>query len=189
MGTSTNHPSPNKPSWRIVNAILGRPDVPIERQSVEIWKAAAADRESQLERDLGDELLAQACEVANTSTTPIEAVEVFDQSLSSAYAANLTLDIGRRALARAVADNTGATGFASELFAEIVSYYASRDLPSFVGAPGRIATARESISLKRDLKSIARETAINVAQVRVDPGEWRFYVASVLEALQNGESR
>jgi len=186
MGTSSNHRSPNTPNWNITRSVLGNPQVSEDLQSREIWRAAMADRGDALMNDLGMPLLATACEIAAHATSLSEALGKFEQSVLSTHAASLTLDLGKRALARAVAMKSGATGFAAELFAETAGYYASRDLPSFVGAPGRVKTTTEAIALKDNLKNLARQTAQSVP-VRTDPTGWKDYVSSVLTTLQKEE--
>lgn len=183
MGTSSNHPSPNTPNWNITRSVLGNTDVSEELQSREIWRAAIADRGESLKNDLGLPLLSTACEIAAQATSASEALSKFEQAILNAHAANLTLDLGKRALARAVAVKSGANGFAAELFAETVAYYASRDLPSFIGTPGRVKTTTEAIAIKDKLKNLARKVAHSVS-VRTDPTGWKQYVAGVLAALQ-----
>jgi hypothetical protein len=184
MGTSSNHPSPNIPIWRPARAILGRTDWPAERQSREIWQGALADRGGRLPSDLGDPLLAEACRLAESRLGPFEAVQSFHNSMNANYAAGLPLEMGKRALARAAAAGSGAEGFASELFAEVASYYVARDLPSYVGEPGRVGTTTDSIQFKEQIRGIARETARTAGEVRTDPEGWQRYVSAVLAALQ-----
>ena len=183
MGTSSNHPSPNTTNWNITRSVLGNTQVSEDLQSREIWRAALADRGDALKNDLGMPLLAAACEIATHAKSASEALGKFEQNVLSTHAAGLTLDLGRRALARAVAIKSGANGFAAELFAETAAYYASRDLPSFVGAPSRVKTTTEAIALKDNLKNLARQAAQSVP-VRTDPTGWKNYVAGVLAALQ-----
>lgn len=186
MGTSTNQRSPNTPNWRLALAAIGSQMVPTDRQSEEIWKAVSAERGDHLYREIGSELLALAASIAREAKSPAEAVSTFNRSIIESHAAGLTLDLGRRALARAVASGTGPGGFASELFSEITSYYVARDLPSFVGAAGRVATTTECIKLKDDLRYIARRAAQESGPVKSDVRGWRTYVRSVLTALQKG---
>ncbi|MDE0084721.1 MAG: hypothetical protein OXU23_03350 [Candidatus Poribacteria bacterium] len=187
MGTSTNQSSPNIPRWQPVQTILGNLDWEAERQSMEIWQAAFTDRDGQLIEDLADPLLASACELAEERISPAQAVQSFDNTLSRQYAAGLTLDMAKRALARASADESGSVGFAEELFAEATSYYASRDLPSFVGAPGRVQTTSDSIALKENLRNIARSAARTAASIATDPEGWRSYISKVIASLCGGE--
>lgn len=188
MGTSTNRPSPNTPVWRPAKAVLGRLDLDTERQSLELWRSALSDRAGRLSAELTDPLIARACEIAEARIPPVRAVQSFDEVLAQQYAAGLTLDMAKRALARASASESGSAGFASELFAETASYYASRDLPSFVGAPGRIQRTSDSIALKEELRNIARSAARTAAPVHPDPDGWRTYVAEVISILR-GEGR
>lgn len=206
MNTSTNHPSPNTHVWRPAKAVLGRLDLDTAQQSLELWRSALSDRAGRLTAELTDPLIARACEIAEARMPPGRAVQSFDEVLVQQYAAGLMLDLAKRALARASASKSGSVGFASELFAETISYYASRDLPSFVGAPGRIQKISDSIALKEELQNIARGVARAVALVHADkcsseftdagrltattlstPDGWRTYVVEVISIL-SGES-
>jgi hypothetical protein len=184
MGTSVNHPSPKTPNWDLAKAMLGHENVPLERQNEELWKAALADPVASLPSELGSALLAQACELAGKSTSPSDAIKSFDEVVLSKHTASLTLDMGRRALARTVANNAGSTGFAMELFSEAVSYYAARDLPSYIGAQGRISSPGDAINLKEKLRAITQDTVKKVGQVKTDISGWKTYVDNVLNALQ-----
>lgn len=188
MGNSSNQSSPKTPNWRLAHAVLGNSNVSSERQSQELWRAAAADRGDHLAEALGSPLLANACVLATQTTSPSQAVREFEQSALDSHAASLALDLGKRALARSVANKTGPVGFASELFAETAGYYASRDLPSFVGAPGRIETTSKTIALKEQIRGHAREIA-KTFSIETDPKGWRNYIIKVLNALQKGSER
>jgi hypothetical protein len=185
MGTSSNQSSPRTPNWRLAHAVLGRPDVDAPTQSQELWRAAQGDQGEALLDGLGSSLLAAACNAAAKAENPSQAMRTFEQSLIEQKAAGIFLDLGMRALAKSVAAKTGEVGFASELFAEATAYYASRDLPSFVAAAGRLSTTSDSIQLKDRLRSIAREAALNVP-LKTDPKGWRAYVSKVLRSLQEG---
>ena len=188
MGTSNNQSSPNTPRWQLAQAVLGNPDWPVERQSEELWRSALTDRDGQLIEELADPLLASACGIAEERIPPASAVQSFNNTLSEQYTAGLMFDMAKRALARASATGSGSVGFAEELFAEATSYYASRDLPSFVGAEGRVQTATDSINLKENLRSIARETARTAGSIATDPQGWRNYISEVIASLR-GERR
>jgi hypothetical protein len=171
--------------------------VSVELQSREMWRAAFADRKQQLVSDLSSPFLSQATTLAEGATSPIEAATTFDNNLADAGVGNFFLDLGKRALVRAVATGSGARGFASELFAETAGYYASRDLPSIVGAAGRVETALQALTLKDNIRGIARDTASSIARqfihIRrgspISPTDWASFVSGVLTALQHGRQR
>lgn len=188
MGTSRNDPSPSVPPWKPALAVLGRNDVPPERQSLEIWRAVAADRGERLIRDLANPTLAQACSLVAERRPVGEALGVYDEATLYLTDVGLAVDLGRRALARAAANRSGASGFAGELFAEAVSYYASRDLPSFVAAPGRIPNSSSALALKEHFRNIARRATIRAGEPPVDRRGWQRYVGRVLTALQGRET-
>lgn len=189
MGTSTNQASPSNPSWQIVKAVVGSSAVSPERQAIEIWRAAGGEQGEKLANELGGPLFAAACGLADKATSPVEAMREFQKTMLANRASSLYLELGTRALVRAVADKAGSKGFAGELFAEVTSYYAARDLPSYVASPQRVQTTTASIDLKEQMRSHARQIALNTGVVSSSPGAWQAYVAGVLAALQGRASR
>jgi hypothetical protein len=185
MGTSSNQGSPNTPSWRLARAMLAVPGIDLDRQSQELWRAASGDRGDHLYQDLGDKVLAEACRIAGSSHTPGEALRSYTECLVGSGTAGLAQDLGRRALLRAVASNSGSHGFAAELFSELAAYYASRDLPSFVGAAGRLGSIDQIMNLKTGLRNKAKDVALSIS-VRADAQGWRSYVKKVVDALKQG---
>ncbi len=188
MGTSSNQRSPATPPWRPALASLGRTGVPVSRQSAEVWRAASRDRDGRLLEELGSPVLAEACRIAAEEPQVVSALQTYDNVLSTNRAAGLALDMGKRALARAVVAQSGASGFASELFAEVASYYVSRDLPSFTARTGRISTTSEAIALKDNIKQIARSTAAGTENLSTEPAGWQNYVGRVMTRLQTFEA-
>jgi hypothetical protein len=168
--------------------VVGAPDVSPARQSLEIWKAVAADRGEGLLQDFSSPALAEACRYVAQGLSVNDAIAQFDRSTLREGAAGLVLDMGRRALARCAAQRTDATGFVGELFAEAVSYYSSRDLPSFVGAAGRVPTTSDAIRLKDSLRQTTKEQIRPLGPPQLTPTGWRRHITRVLKTLQ-GESR
>jgi hypothetical protein len=187
MGTSKNFPSPDTPPWKPALAILGRLGIPVERQAQEIWRSASAERGGRLVDEFAAPALATACALAASSRSPLAAVRAYEGYLARHQAVGFATELARRALARAVAANQGSQGFAAELFAEATSYYASRDLPSFVGARGRIKRPVDAITLKAKLKARARDVVRSTGAVSSQPELWARYASSAIGALR--ESR
>lgn len=183
MGTSTSQRSPNTPNWQLATAVLGRQDVAVQRQSEEMWRAALADREGRLADELGGDILAGAGAIAGSARGPQEAAALFQRQAREQKSAGLVLDLARRALIRAVAQGAGAAGYAAELFSETASYYASRDLPSYVGAPGRVEGTSSSVALKDGLRNMAREVVQAAGPPPLQPRAWRAFVGEVLTRL------
>jgi len=186
MGTSKNVRSPDIPPWKPFLAVVGRPDVPIERQAKELWRAAYADRGHRLEDDFSQRTLAFACELAATTRNVQTALHEYDAANQREQRAGLGVEVGRRALARAVARGTGAAGFAADFFADASSYYASRDLPSFVGAAGRVQNTSSAIELKNAITRVTREQVSRIGVPRTDADGWASFVKSALMALRRG---
>lgn len=188
MGTSRNDASPKTPPWRMALAVVGTSDISPSRQSVEIWKAVAADRGEKLFRDFANPALAAACRYVVEGLPVHDALARFDQSTMHESSAGLALEMGRRALARCSAQRTDAASFVGELFGEAVAYYASRDLPSFVAAEGRVANTSASINLKDSLRQTTKDQVKALGTPRLTSREWKSHITRVLKALQ-GEGR
>jgi len=183
MGTSKNVASPDTPTWKFALAVLGRLDVAAERQNREIWRSVEADRGPRAIDDFSHPALAAACRLASGSSSVHAALHSYEQHLVDQNKSGFAVEIGRRALARAVASQQGAAGFARELFAEATSYYASRDLPGLVGGKGRVETTSAAISLKDDLKQITRAMVRSAGSPAADPDGWAAYVGNVVRKL------
>ena len=186
MGTSKNVASPNSPPWSPALAVLGRNGVPTSRQVQEIWRSALADRGPRLLDDFAAPALAAACRMAQGGVNVHHALREYESLLAREKKSGLAVEIGRRALARAVSSKQGSQGFAAELFAEAASYYASRDLPSFVGAEGRVPTTSAAIALKTGIKETSRRIAQEAGKPATDAVGWASYVKRVLSDLRGG---
>jgi hypothetical protein len=184
MGTSKNVASPDSPPWKFALAVLGRLDVTPDRQNREIWRSVEAERGPRLVDDFSDPTLAVACRLANDAKDLHATLEAYDNHLSTDNKSGFAVEIARRALARAVASKQGGQGFACELFAEATAYYASRDLPSFVGSRGRIETPSAAIALKGSLKSVTRTIVRSAGPPVFDPDGWSGYVSKVVLGLR-----
>ena len=184
MGTSKNVASPDTPPWKFALAVLGRLDVPPDRQSREIWRSVEAERGSRTTDDFSHPVLAIACRLASESSSVPACLHTYDDHLAKYNKAGFAAEIGRRALARAVLSKQGASGFARELFAEATSYYVSRDLASFVGSKGRVGTTSAAIALKIRLKEVARTVVASAGKPVADPDGWATYVSGVVRKLR-----
>jgi hypothetical protein len=184
MGTSRNDRSPSSPPWRPVAAVLGRKDIPTQRQTQELWLAAFADRGERLIGDFSKPAMVDLLAVAAANPTPQAAMRAFDDVLAKHEDAGLALDFARRALVRNAAAKGGAAGFASELFCEASGYYASRDLPSYVGAEGRIANASGAIELKNAIRAATQQVVARVEAPKADRSSWQRYVTAVIDQLR-----
>ena len=184
MGTSRNDRSPSSPPWRPLQAVLGRKDVDTQRQTQELWLAAFADRGERLISDFSKPAMVDLLRIASENPTPQAANQAFDAVVSRHHDASLALDFARRALVRNAAANGGAAGFATELFSEASGYYASRDLPSFVGAESRIPNISGAIELKNAIKAATIEVVKQVEVPAADRISWQGYVSTVIDRLR-----
>src|SRR6266851_7293053 len=184
MGTSRNDRSPMTPPWKMALAVIATPDVPASRQSLEIWRAVAADRGDKLLRDFSNRSLAEACRWMSQRLPVHEALARFQRETKYESNAGLAIDIGRRALVRCAAERGDAAAFIGELFAEAASYYISRDVPSYVGARGRITSTSEAIRLKEVLRESTKQKVRSVGEPKLGPREWRSYISNVLNTLK-----
>lgn len=169
----------------MTRAVLGNERWPVTRQVAELWRAALSDRDSRLADELSSSWMGEACSIASSDLGPGDAVREFEGRLAEQREAGLNLDLAKRALARSRAEDSGAHGFAAELFAEMTSYYASRDLPSVVGREGRVGSASESIELKRQMRDLVRTEAREAGPVPTTTEGWSNYIGRVLDNLEN----
>jgi hypothetical protein len=182
MGTSSNRPSPPTPNWSIPKAVLGRTDIDDSRQNQELWKAALADRGGALLKELSQPTIAHLCEVAGKIADPLAALSKYEHVVSESGKASLVLDMAKRAFIRSASNQSGSPGFASELFSEVISYYVSRDLPSFIGKEGRIASPMEAIKLKRSLRDKVK-TQATAESLKTDLKGWKEYVKNFTDRI------
>jgi hypothetical protein len=125
-----------------------------------------------------------ACEIASQKQSPTQSLaRLEDFLLESPGNPNLFDSIAKRALARAASKGGGGETFGAEIFAETASYLASRDIPSYVGTPGRIQNINEAVALKAQLQERARTAAANARLKDASLQRWRTYVANVLADL------
>lgn len=187
MGTSKNVGSPSIPPWKPALAVLGRTDVSPDRQLREIWLGAYGDRGSRLVDDFAQASLAVACDLATRAGDVASALGQYDATNQRAGQSGLAVELGRRALAKSVNQHSGASGFAAELFADATGYYASRDLASFVSAPGRVKTTSDAIRLKEDLRRLTRNVVSSSGSPPSDVEGWGNFVDSILRSLRGGK--
>ncbi len=188
MGTSRNDRSPEIPTWKPALAVIGRTDVPADRQLTEIWRAAYGERGERLLYDLSQPSLAVACQLVDEKVPVYRALNQFDEINQRENRAGLAIEIGRRALARCAASGASSLDFVRELFGEATAYYASRDLPSFVAAENRVASNSEGIALKQALQNEAKQAVKELGNPPLDPASWSDHVSRVLSSLR-GEKR
>src|ERR1700682_604828 len=139
MGTSRNDRSLDISIWKPALAAIGNPHVAAERQNLEIWRAAYAERGSLLEREIGSPLLASACRFISQELPLQTALARFDETARETRGSSFVLDLSRRAFIRGSSRKEEVQAFVGETFAELVTYYASRDLSSYIGAEGRLS--------------------------------------------------
>ena len=183
MGTSRNDRSPDIPPWKPALAILGRRDIPQERQLSEVWRAAQADRGARLLDAFSHPLLLEACRLVAERAPLRQTLDRFDEARQRGNYAGLAVELCSRALARSAARAEGAIGFVGELFGEATAYYLSRDLPSFVASENRVATNSEAIQLKRSLTKAASLIAQGQGEPPLDREAWAQHVQRVLHGL------
>jgi hypothetical protein len=188
MGTSKDERSPHTPPWRPALAVLGKPDVSPERQLIEIWRSAYGDRGQRLIDDFSSPAIAEACRLVAERVPLNEALNRFDESNARENRGGLAIELGRRALARCAAISARPSDFVQQLFAEATSYYASRDLPSFVAQEGRVRNNSEVIALKQALQTGAKRTVERFGEPPLDQASWSALVKRTVNAL-TGEER
>jgi hypothetical protein len=125
--------------------------------------------------------------IAVGEVKPAAALIRFERWSAENRAIGLAADLAPSALARVVASRGTPTQAVGELFAEIVDYYASRDLPSVVGAPNHVKTAADAVDLKRRLKDVARRAVAAEGTPPESPDRLVTYIRRILSRLSTEE--
>lgn len=191
MGTSVNQRSPSRGVWAAQQVVLGNTSIPLDRQIIEIWRAAFGDRDYALADELCSTEIVRAARIANSSARPSDAATAFENVLYESDSGSLAVEFARRSLVRAVSQQGGAAFYGADLFAETASYLVSRDLPSYVGAEGRVSSPRAAIDLKNTLNEMSRSAALRIAStfatdyLTTDAG-WRAFIVATARALGAG---
>ena len=126
--------------------------------------------------------------IAAGEVNPAAALSQFETWSAENRAIGLAADLAPSALARVVASRGTPAQAVGELFAEIVDYYASRDLPSVVGAPNRVKTAADAVDLKKRLRDLARQAVAAEGTPPESPDRLVSYMRRILTRL-SGEER
>ena len=183
MGTSRNDPSPSTPPWKMARTILGQQSQEPDRQARQLWMAALRDTENPLFRELASPGVAAGCRIAEERLAPAEAIKAFTRAVTDSREAGLAVDLAKRALVRTASQGGDAGAYGREVFAEAVSYYAARDLPSVIGAAGKISTASEAVALKEALRADAKAVLASVAKPTATVDSWTRFVEASIAAL------
>ncbi len=190
MGTSRNDRSPSTPAWKPALAVLGRPEVPIEHQAAEIWRAASQDRGEHLLRDLSNPALAKTYSLLFEARDAERALHAFDEITARTTGAGLALEWGRRALLRCIGQGLAPVSFPAQLLGEAVAYYVARDLPSFVAAHNRVPSVSEAVKLKDQIRSFVTTA---VGELRPPPSQdadsWKRFIETALGSLRERKPR
>lgn len=184
MGTSRNDPSPRTKPWLMATAMLGRKEIDARRLNEQLWRAAADDLGGALADLFSDPALARASEIASSRYAVQDALAAYDAAVREYRSAGLSIDMGRRALARISAAGGDSQTFASQLFSEATLYYVSRDLPSVVGTAGRVSSASEMIDYKTRLRNTSAEVVNAAGPPPSAASDWAGYISSVISRLQ-----
>jgi hypothetical protein len=158
-----------------------------------LWRAATAEKDGRFVTELASEPIARAVVLASQAEDAVGAANQFNDALDERQASGIVFDLARRALLKSVVSREGASGFAQELFVEAANYYASRDLPSFVAARGRVATTSDSVSLKDQIRELTRRAVAPIAndvarairdRKSLDRKAWGDFVRLALDELR-----
>lgn len=184
MGTSSNQRSPDTPSWRLARALIGSTAAPAQKQSIEMWRAATTDETADVIGYLCGGRTFAAAKLTETSSNPREAAEAFFNIMKTSGSAPFLDASASRALLRTVAKKGDVRAFAGELLSEAIAYYASRDLPSYVGRPGRIESTSQAVALKAKLQELARNACAPLPSKSIsDANAWAKYVGEAIARL------
>ena len=191
MGTSVNQRSPSTLNWHLVETGYTREEIPTERLTQEIWRAAQNQPEGNLCSDLADPIIAQCVGIVSQANSRTEAIQEIRLAVIQSGQTSLAVEIAQRATTLAfqsAGDRT--SSFVESLFAEAGNYLVSRDIPGFVGL-GRLSNVSDALELKNNIRSniIRRITEVPTpAGIISDTGVWRDYVNRIVTYISEGIS-
>lgn len=189
MGTSVSQRSPSTPNWRVVEKGYIRDDIPIERITQELWRAAINQPEGNLLRDLSEPIIAQCIQIVERANTRNEALNNIRHEISKSGQVSLATEIAQRAAVQAFLSTEDRTNaFVHSLFSEAGNYLVSRDISGFIGL-GRLSSVSDAIAFKKDVK---QRISVMVKEVRppsrdfTNPGVWKEYSGRIVNHLVGG---
>lgn len=189
MGTSVSQRSPSTPNWRVVDTGYTRKEIPVDRLTQEIWRAALNQPEGNLFRDLAEPIIAQCLRIVEQAPTRMDALQQIRRAIALSGQTSLAVEIAQRAVIPtflSAGDRTGA--FVLSLFSEAGNYLVSRDLPGFVGL-GRLRNISEAIELKNNIRTNITQRVAEVSPPSTnisDTAVWRDYVGRVVAHISGG---
>ncbi|MDD5368036.1 MAG: hypothetical protein PHQ40_03030 [Anaerolineaceae bacterium] len=183
MGTSVSQRSPSTLNWHIVETGYTKEEIPIDRLTQEIWRAASNQPEGNLFSDLSAPLIARCVHIVESSTNRIEAIQLIRLATVQSGSTSLAVEIAQRAVIPAFQSGVDRTGtFVRSLFTEAGNYLVSRDMPGFIGK-GRVNNVSDAIVFKNDIR---RNIAQKVSEVSTPAGNisnatvWKDYVDRIV---------
>ena len=189
MGTSVSQRSPSTLNWHLVEIGYTREEIPTERLTQEIWRAAQNQPEGNLFSDLAEPIIAQCVGIVSQANSRTEAIRQIREAVIQSGQTSLAVEIAQRATTLAfqsAGDRT--SSFVESLFAEAGNYLVSRDIPGFVGL-GRLSNVSDALELKNNIRSniIRRITEIPTPAGSIsDTGVWREHVNRIVAHISRG---
>jgi len=191
VGTSVSQRSPSTLNWHLVEIGYTREEIPIERLTQEIWRAAQNQPEGNLFRDLADPIIAQCVSIVEQASSRAEAIQQIRLAVIQAGNSSLAVDIAQRAVTLAFQSAGDRTNlFVASLFSEAGNYLVSRDIPGFVGL-GRLSNISDALELKNNINNniLQKITEVPTPVGKIsDTGVWRDYVNRIVTHISGGIS-
>jgi len=189
MGTSTSHPSPNRPTWNSVRRTLGDQFVPPDRVVNELWTVALRDTDAPISDQMSSPIVYELALLSQRSSSCEEAVRAATRAIVKSKASSILVELAKRALMSSFqASEDRVQAFAGGFFAEVAAYLSSRDIPGLLGMSERLRTVSSTIDFKAELKALTRKEASRVRASLESPQHWKEYVASVTHSLTGGRA-
>jgi hypothetical protein len=189
MGTSVSQRSPRTSNWRAVEAGYTKEEIPVQRLTQEIWRAAINQEQGNLFQDLAAPIVATCLRIVQETPTREDAVQRVRRTVALSGQKSLATEIAQRAVVQTYMSREDRTNaFTKSLFSEAGNYLVSRDISGFIGS-GRINNVSDAIALKNDIK---RHIVQVVGEVQPPAGDladvdiWRNYVSSIVRHFSGG---
>lgn len=185
MGTSTSQPSPNNSNWKPAFACYREESIPAERVVNEIWRAVE-NQSDNVKTTLKSDAIYSCFNFVLNSENHFQALNNFNNYLIENKTNSIISEFAKRSIPIAFTSKQPANNWKKHFFAELTSYFVSRDVSGFVGKNYRNKTVGELIDFKKSIsknivKKMEFDAKINSKQ------DWGKFVDKAISKLKEVE--
>jgi hypothetical protein len=184
MGTSVNQSSPKTLNWQSAQVCYRSADIPVDRVTAEVWRAATNQERGDLGKLLSGPIIPKLAQMAARAESRLQLSRDASLEIVATKSSSLATDIARRAAIQSLVSRDRVGEFCQRVFAEATSYLICRDFPGFVGG-GRARTVSESMEFKGAVAEHVVRTVKGIGTPRsLTPKNWAKYTQKIITGLQ-----